>query len=75
MFGQMESIDVTGFLQEAGDVDTRSIPGSKSELNITLFSTLSHPSHCPICATDIMVTVLLLQVMEDGKVGQMVHLC
>ena len=35
-------------------------PDPKSELNITSFFTLSHPLHCPICAKDIMVTVLLL---------------
>ena len=41
-------------------------PDTKCELNIT-FLTLSHPLHCPICAKDIMVTVLLLQVMGEGK--------
>ena len=34
--------------------------GPKCELNITSFLTLPHPLHCPICAKDIMVTVLLL---------------
>ena len=38
-------------------------PDPKCELNITSFLTLPHPLHCPICAKDIMVTVLLLQVM------------
>ena len=38
-------------------------PDSKCELNITSL-TFSHPLHPPICAKDIMVTVLLLQVME-----------
>ena len=38
-------------------------PGPKCELNITSFLALPHPSHCPICVKDIMVTVLLLQVM------------
>ena len=40
----------------------------KCELNIT-FLALPDPLHCPICAKDIMVTVLSLQVMGDGKVG------
>ena len=44
-------------------------PDSKIELNITSFFTLSHPLHCPICAKDGMVTELLLQLMEDEKIG------
>ena len=44
-------------------------PDPKCELNITSFLTLPHPLYCPICAKDIMVTVLLLQVMGDRKVG------
>ena len=45
------------------------VPDPKCELNITSFLTLPHPLHCLICAKDIMVTLLLLQVMGDGKVG------
>ena len=41
----------------------------KYELNITSFLALPDPLHCPICATDIMVIVLSLQVKGDGKVG------
>ena len=37
-------------------------PDPKCELNITSFVALPHALHCPICAKDIMVTVLL-QVM------------
>ena len=44
-------------------------PDPKCELNITSFLTLPHPLHCPISAKDIMVIVLLLQMMGDGKVG------
>ena len=40
------------------------IPDPKCELNIT-FLTLTHPLHCLICAKNIMVTVLLLQVMGE----------
>ena len=40
-------------------------PYPKCELNIT-FLTLPHPLHCFICAKDIMVTVLLLQVTGEG---------
>ena len=44
-------------------------PDPKCELNIT-FLTLPHPLHCPICANDVMVTVLLLQVMRGmGRLG------
>ena len=39
-------------------------PDPKCELNLTSFFTLPHPLHCPICAKDIIVTVLLLQVMR-----------
>ena len=45
------------------------VPDPKCELNITSFLTLPHPLHCLICAKDIMVILLLLQVMGDGKVG------
>ena len=38
-------------------------PDPNCELNITSFLTLPHQLHCPICAKDIMVTVLLIQVM------------
>ena len=45
-------------------------PDPKCELSITSFLTLPHPLHCPICAKDIMVTVLLLQVMGGGVGGE-----
>ena len=44
-------------------------PSVKCELNITSFFTLLHPLHCTICAKDIMVTALLLQVMGGGGMG------
>ena len=43
-------------------------PDPKCEFNIRSFLTLSPPLHCPISGQDIMVIVLLLQVMGDGKV-------
>ena len=46
----------------------------KFQLNITSFLTLPHPLHCPICAKDIMVTVLLLQVMGGWEGWGVVHL-
>ena len=46
----------------------------KFELNIT-FHALSHPLHCPICATDIMIIVLLLQVMVGQEGWEVIHLC
>ena len=49
-------------------------PDPKCELNITSFLTLPHPSHCPICAKDIMVIVLLLQVMGGWEGWGVVHL-
>ena len=50
-------------------------PDPKCELNITSFLTLPHPLHCPICAKDIMVTVLLLQVMVGSEGWRVFHLC
>ena len=47
----------------------------KCELNITSFLTFPHPLHCPICAKDIMVIVLLLQVMGGWEGWGVVHLC
>ena len=44
-------------------------PDPKCELNITSFLMLPHPLHCLICAEDIMIIVLLLQVMGNRKVG------
>ena len=32
--------------------------------NISLFLKLSHPLDCLVCAKDIMIIVLLLQMME-----------
>ena len=49
-------------------------PDPKCELNITSFLTLPHPLHCPICAKDIMVIVLLLQVMGGWEGWGVVHL-
>ena len=60
---------MAGVLQEAGDANSKARSRSQYELNIRPFLALPHLLHCPICAKDIMVTVLLLQVMEDGKVG------
>ena len=50
-------------------------PDPKCQLNITSFPTLPHPLHCAICAKDIMVTVLLLQVMREWEGWGVVHLC
>ena len=46
-----------------------SAPDPNHELYITSFLMLPHPLHSLICAKDIMIIVLLLQVMGDGKVG------
>ena len=51
-----------------------SAPDPKCDLNITSFLTLPHSSHCPICAKDIMVTDLLLQVMGRQEGRGVVHL-
>ena len=43
-------------------------PDPKCELNITSFLTLPHPLYCPICAKDIVITILLLQLV-GGREG------
>ena len=50
-------------------------PDLKCELNITSFLALQHPLHCSICAKDIMVTVLILQVNGGWEGWGVVHLC
>ena len=50
-------------------------PDPKCELNITSFLTLPHPLHYLVCAKDVIVTVLLLQVMGGWKGWEVVHLC
>ena len=42
----------------------------KCKLNNSSFLTLLHPLDCLICAKDIMNIVLLLQMMQGGKVGE-----
>ena len=49
-------------------------PDPKCKLNLTSFLTLPHPLRWPICAKDIMVTVLLLQVMGGWEGLGVVHL-
>ena len=39
-------------------------PDPKCKLNISSFLTLQHPSDCLICANDIMMIVLLLEIMR-----------
>ena len=60
-------MDVAGVLQEAGDATQGHTPDPKWEVNITSFLTFPHPLHCAICAKNIMVTVLLLQMMGGGS--------
>ena len=40
-------------------------PDPKCKLNISSFLTLPHPLHCLICAKNIMIIVLLLQMMGE----------
>ena len=50
-------------------------PDPKCELDVASFLTLPHLLHCLICAKDIMVTILLLQVMGGWEDWRVVHLC
>ena len=42
----MESMDVAGVLQDAGDADSRAAPDPNHKLNISLFPTCPHPLWC-----------------------------
>ena len=69
-------MDGAGVLQEARNADSRPTPNPKCELNITSYHiTLTHPLHCPICARDIIVTVLLLQLMTGREGWGVGYLC
>ena len=52
-----------------GMLTQRPVPDPKCKLNIPSFLTLPHPLDCLICAKDIMITVLLLQMLRDWKAG------
>ena len=43
-------------------------PDPKCKSNISSILTLPHPSGCLLCSNDIMIIVLLLQIIGDGKV-------
>ena len=47
-----------------GMLTHRPTPDLKCELNIASLLTLPHPLPSPVCAKDLMVIVLLLQVMR-----------
>ena len=42
----------------------------KCKLNISSFLPLPHSSDCLICAKEIIIIVLLLQMIGGGKVGR-----
>ena len=44
-------------------------PDSNCKLNMSPFLTLPYPLDFLICAKDIIIIVLLLNMMGDGKVG------
>ena len=60
---------MAGALQEVGMLTQGPAPDPKCKLNISSFLTLPHPSVCLICANDIMIIVLLLQIM--GGLGRL----
>ena len=62
--GRIESINVAGVLQEAGDTDSRAhTPDPKCKLNISSFLTLPHWLDCLICTRNSVSSVLLLWMM------------
>ena len=62
----MESINVAGFMQEAGMLTQACTPDLKCKLNISSFLALPHLLDCPICTSNSMSIVLLLQMIGDG---------
>ena len=46
-----------------------SAPDPKFKLNISSFLALLHPLYCLICAKDVIIIGLLLQMISGGKVG------
>ena len=58
---------VAGVFQEARDADSRTCTRSQVLVECISFLTFPHPLHCLICANDITIIGLLLQVMWDGK--------
>ena len=67
LFWQMQSIDVGGVLQEVGDADWRAHTRTKCNLNILSYLTLPDPLDYLICAKDIMIIVLLLQMLRERR--------
>ena len=60
---------MAGVLQGGEDADSRAHTKSQACVEYSIIPYTSTSLHCPICVKDIMVIVLLLQVMGDGKVG------
>ena len=69
LFWPMESINVTGILQEAGNADSRVILYSKCKLIISSVLTLPHLLDCLICTRNTMTVVVLLQMMRGNEVA------
>ena len=66
----MESINVAGVLQEAGNADSR-VPAldPKCKFNVSSFLTLPHLPDCLISTRNYMSNLLLLQMMVVVGVG------
>ena len=65
LFGQMESINVAGVLQEAADADSRACTRAKCNFIISLLFTLSHLLDCLIFIGNAMSIVLLLELVGE----------
>ena len=62
-------MDVAGVLQEAGDADSRTHTGSQVPVEYTIIPYTSMTIRLPHICQDIMIIVLLLHMMGDGKLG------
>ena len=68
-------MDTAGVLQGAGIAESRAASDPKCKLSISSFLTLPYLLDCLICATNIMIFVLLLQMMCAWESLWVVHLC
>ena len=66
----MESIKVTGVLQEAGDADSRAPPDCKCKLNISSFLTLPHYQIASFVPEIVCPLYCYYEWCGDGIVGE-----
>ena len=61
----MDSVNLTGVLQEAGNADSRVAPDPKCKLTFSSLLTLPHLLDSLICTRNAMSIVVLLKMMGE----------